>query len=98
MRAENDVRFTLALTTPHPTPTRAEKRFRPGTVALREIRKYQKSTDLLIRKLPFSRVVSNDSSVLHVVIAIAITKPGHSASLSATVALCAVWAVRRAEE
>ncbi|KAI0702906.1 histone-fold-containing protein, partial [Cytidiella melzeri] len=32
-------------------------RFRPGTVALREIRKYQKSTDLLIRKLPFSRIV-----------------------------------------
>ena len=26
-------------------------RFRPGTVALREIRRYQKSTDLLIRKL-----------------------------------------------
>ena len=38
-----------------------EKRFRPGTVALREIRKYQKSTDLLIRKLPFSRVVSPNS-------------------------------------
>ncbi|KAH9938179.1 histone-fold-containing protein, partial [Fomitopsis serialis] len=34
-----------------------EKRFRPGIVALREIRKYQKSTELLIRKLPFSRVV-----------------------------------------
>jgi histone H3 len=34
-----------------------KKRFRPGTVALREIRKYQKSTDLLIRKLPFQRVV-----------------------------------------
>ncbi|RPD67191.1 histone-fold-containing protein [Lentinus tigrinus ALCF2SS1-7] len=34
-----------------------KKRFRPGTVALREIRRYQKSTDLLIRKLPFSRVV-----------------------------------------
>lgn len=32
-------------------------RFRPGTVALREIRKYQKSTDLLLRKLPFSRLV-----------------------------------------
>ncbi|KAF8076493.1 histone-fold-containing protein, partial [Lyophyllum atratum] len=32
-------------------------RFRPGTVALREIRKYQKSTDLLIRRLPFSRLV-----------------------------------------
>ena len=32
-------------------------RFRPGTVAIREIRKYQKSTDLLIRKLPFQRIV-----------------------------------------
>ena len=30
---------------------------RPGTVALREIRKYQRSTDLLIRKLPFARLV-----------------------------------------
>ena len=33
------------------------RRFRPGTVALREIRKFQKSTDLLIRKLPFQKVV-----------------------------------------
>ena len=32
-------------------------RYRPGTVALREIRKYQKSGDLLIRKLPFQRLV-----------------------------------------
>ncbi|KAE8662530.1 histone H3.2 [Hibiscus syriacus] len=32
-------------------------RFRPGTVALREIRKYQKSTELLIQKLPFQRLV-----------------------------------------
>jgi histone H3 len=32
-------------------------RFRPGTRALFEIRKYQKSTDLLIRKLPFQRLV-----------------------------------------
>ena len=32
-------------------------RFRPGIVALREIRKYQKSTELLIRKLPFQRLV-----------------------------------------
>ena len=32
-------------------------RYRPGTVALREIRRYQKSTALLIRKLPFQRVV-----------------------------------------
>jgi len=32
-------------------------RFRAGTVALREIRKYQKSTELLIRKLTFQRLV-----------------------------------------
>ena len=28
----------------------------PGTVALREICRYQKSTDLLIRKVPFQRL------------------------------------------
>eukprot|EP00826_Nyctotherus_ovalis_P036551 TRINITY_DN3251_c0_g1_i5.p2 TRINITY_DN3251_c0_g1~~TRINITY_DN3251_c0_g1_i5.p2 ORF type:complete len:137 (-),score=31.53 TRINITY_DN3251_c0_g1_i5:213-623(-) len=32
-------------------------RYRPGTVALREIRRYQKSTELLIRKLLFQRLV-----------------------------------------
>jgi len=33
-------------------------RYRPGTVALRElIRRYQKSTEFLIRKLPFQRFV-----------------------------------------
>ena len=37
-------------------------RFRPGTVALREIRKFQKSTELLIRKLPFQRVVREIAS------------------------------------
>lgn len=32
-------------------------RYRPGTVALREIRKYQRSTELLIRRAPFQRLV-----------------------------------------
>ena len=32
-------------------------RYRPGTVALREIRRFQKSADLLIKKLPFQRLV-----------------------------------------
>ena len=32
-------------------------RYRPGTVALREIRRFQKTTELLIRKAPFQRVV-----------------------------------------
>ncbi|KIK92713.1 hypothetical protein PAXRUDRAFT_13076 [Paxillus rubicundulus Ve08.2h10] len=36
---------------------RKKRRYRPGTLALREIRRYQRSTDLLLRRLPFSRVV-----------------------------------------
>ena len=32
-------------------------RYRPGTVALRDIRRYQKSNELLIRKSPFQRLV-----------------------------------------
>jgi histone H3 len=32
-------------------------RFRPGTVALREIKKYQKATELLLAKAPFQRFV-----------------------------------------
>ncbi|XP_021729151.1 histone H3-4-like [Chenopodium quinoa] len=41
------------------TPRQVKKahRYKPGTVALREIRKYQKTTDLLIKKLPFQRLV-----------------------------------------
>ena len=42
---------------PKTTAPRKPRRYRPGTVALREIRRYQKSTDLLIRKLPFQRLV-----------------------------------------
>ena len=33
------------------------RRYRPGTKALKEIRKYQRSSDLLLRKLPFCRLV-----------------------------------------
>jgi len=43
--------------TPSATSVKKRHRYRPGTVALREIRRYQKSTDLLIRKLPFQRLV-----------------------------------------
>jgi histone H3 len=38
------------------------RRFRPGTVALREIKRYQKSSDLLLRKLPFQRLVREIAS------------------------------------
>ncbi|KAI5928789.1 histone-fold-containing protein [Camillea tinctor] len=40
-----------------PIPYPRRRRYRPGTKALREIRKLQSNTDLLIRKLPFSRLV-----------------------------------------
>ena len=36
---------------------RPKKRTRPGVKALREIRQYQKTTDLLLRRLPFQRLV-----------------------------------------
>lgn len=39
------------------------RRYRPGTVALKEIRRYQKSTDLLLLKLPFQRVVRRTSTI-----------------------------------
>ncbi|XP_053183513.1 histone H3-like centromeric protein A [Scomber japonicus] len=50
---------------PQPSPSTSEvpaaspkkRRFRPGTKALKEIRKYQKSTELLLRKGPFARLV-----------------------------------------
>lgn len=42
---------------PPVTGVKKPHRFKPGTVALREIKKYQRSTDLLMRKLPFSRMV-----------------------------------------
>ena len=40
-----------------PLPSLTKKRYRPGEVALRDIRRYQRSTELLIRKLPFQRLV-----------------------------------------
>jgi hypothetical protein len=40
-----------------PLPHKRKRRYRPGTLALKEIRKYQSSTDLLLLRLPFSRLV-----------------------------------------
>jgi histone H3 len=44
---------------------RKPHRYRPGTVALREIRRYQKSSDLLLRKLPFQRLVREIAQQFH---------------------------------
>ncbi|ORY69494.1 histone-fold-containing protein [Pseudomassariella vexata] len=40
-----------------PVPVGRKRRYRPGTLALREIRRLQNGTELLMRKLPFSRLV-----------------------------------------
>ena len=50
----------IAVKAPHKPPScqmQKKRRFRPGTVALREIWQYQKSTELLIRRAPFQRVI-----------------------------------------
>lgn len=39
------------------SPEKVKKRYRPGVLALKEIRRYQKTTELLIRTLPFQRLV-----------------------------------------
>ncbi|CAB9530510.1 Histone H3 [Seminavis robusta] len=46
-----------ALSRRRPDPPRRKRRMRPGQKALKEIRQYQKSTDLLLRRLPFARLV-----------------------------------------
>jgi histone H3-like centromeric protein A len=48
-----------------PSPARKKIRYKPGTVALREIRKYQRSTELLMAKLPFSRLVRAQRSATY---------------------------------
>jgi histone H3 len=51
---------------PSANPVQPKKRrWRPGTVALREIRRYQKTTDLLIKKAPFGRLVREIAQDLH---------------------------------
>jgi hypothetical protein len=45
-------------------PARAKPRARPGTRALQEIRRFQRSTELLIRKLPFARLVRGCKGLL----------------------------------
>lgn len=47
------------------TSSQRTHRFRPGTRALMEIRKYQKSTALLLRRLPFARLVKEITQHYH---------------------------------
>ena len=55
---------------PNTPGEKKKKRYRPGTRALMEIRKYQKSTDLMIPRLPFSRVIREICDKVRITISI----------------------------
>eukprot|EP00292_Cryptomonas_paramecium_P014358 CAMPEP_0113710020 /NCGR_PEP_ID=MMETSP0038_2-20120614/29915_1 /TAXON_ID=2898 /ORGANISM="Cryptomonas paramecium" /LENGTH=139 /DNA_ID=CAMNT_0000636011 /DNA_START=93 /DNA_END=512 /DNA_ORIENTATION=+ /assembly_acc=CAM_ASM_000170 len=77
-------------------------RFRPGTVALKEIRKYQKNTDLLIRKLPFQLLVREVAQEFktdlrfqtHAIMALQEASEAYLTSLFEDTNLCAIHAKR----
>jgi len=77
-------------------------RFRPGTKALREIRKYQRSTELCIRKLPFQRLVkevareflTNVRFQSHAIMALQEASEAYLVSLFEDTNLCAIHAKR----
>nr|ACX30893.1 CENH3 [Oryza australiensis]ACX30902.1 CENH3 [Oryza australiensis] len=85
------------------TRQRKPHRFRPGTVALREIRKFQKTTELLIPFAPFSRLVreitdfySKDVSrwTLEALLALQEAAEYHLVDLFEVSNLCAIHAKR----
>ena len=51
------IRHASRKTAPAMGGLKKPRRFRPGTVAIREIKRYQKSTELLIKKMPFQKLV-----------------------------------------
>uniref|UniRef100_A0A0D9YRW1 Histone H3 n=1 Tax=Oryza glumipatula TaxID=40148 RepID=A0A0D9YRW1_9ORYZ len=77
-------------------------RYRPGTVALREIRKYQKNTELLIRKLPFQRLVREIAQLFkhdmrfqsHAVLALQEAAEAYLVGLFEDTNLCAIHSKR----
>lgn len=73
-------------------------RYRPGTVALREIRRYQKGTELLLRKLPFQRLIREIATEgkegmrfqSSAIIAMQEATEAHMVNLFADTCLCAI--------
>ncbi|XP_058980835.1 histone H3-like [Musca domestica] len=80
----------------------ATKAARPGIVALREIRRYQKSTELLIRKLPLQRLVRKIAQDFKIdlrfqssaVIALQEASEAYLVGLFEDTYLCAIYAKR----
>ena len=81
---------------------RKARRYRPGTVALREIRRYQKSSELLIRRMPFQRLVREidqaHNPYVHfrsgVILALQESTEAHLVGLLEDSNLCAIHAER----
>lgn len=88
---------------PRTSPVRRTKRrYRPGTVALREIRRYQRSTELLLRKAPFGRLVKEIAQAMKrdvrfqslAVLALQEAAESHLVQLFEDTNLCALHAKR----
>ena len=84
-------------------PPRRKVRCRPGSVALREIRRYQRSTDLLIQRGPFERLVreillENSDGAMRLqstaILAIQEAAEAHLVGLFEDANLCAIHAKR----
>ncbi|KAK1370896.1 Histone domain-containing protein [Heracleum sosnowskyi] len=81
---------------------RKPHRYRPGTVALRDIRHYQKTTELLILKLPFQRLVREIAQGIkkdmrfqsHAVVALQEASEAYLVGLFQDTNLCATHAKR----
>ena len=54
---KNKAKMAARKSAPAAAGIKKATRYRPGTVALREIRRYQKTTNLLLRNTPFDRLV-----------------------------------------
>ena len=91
-----------ALRAPATGGVKKPHRYRPGTVALRDIRRYQKSTELLIRKLPFQRLVREVAQDFkddlrfqsHAIMALQEASEAYLASLFEDTNFCAIHAGR----
>jgi len=83
--------------------TPGRKRYRPGVKAIKEIRFYQRNTDLLIRKLPFARLVKEIQSEMSTrdyrwqasaILALQEAAEAHLVSLFEDANLCTIHAKR----
>ncbi|EER91869.1 hypothetical protein BDA96_01G308800 [Sorghum bicolor] len=94
--------FAAARKTPMTGGVKKPRRYRPGTVALREIRKYQKGAELLIRKMPFQRVVREIAQLhksdlrfqSHAILALQEAAEAYLVGLFEDTNLCAIHAKR----